>query len=85
MRSACSKLTRITLCGRDLQMRPCPMINPSDDEAGPHLPVVKPRLAWRQMVNGRRLTIVFWIYVAQALAGSLIGFAAPFLYYFGVL
>ena len=35
--------------------------------------------------NLRHLTILFWIYVAQALAGSLIGFTAPFLYFFGVL
>jgi hypothetical protein len=33
----------------------------------------------------RHLAILFWVYVAQALAGSLIGFTAPFLYYFGVL
>jgi hypothetical protein len=35
--------------------------------------------------NPRHLAILFWVYVAQALAGSLIGFTAPFLYYFGVL
>jgi hypothetical protein len=28
---------------------------------------------------------LFWVYLAQALAGSVIGFTAPFLYYFGVL
>jgi len=35
--------------------------------------------------NPRHLAILFWVYVAQALAGSLIGFTAPFLYYFGFL
>ena len=85
MRSASSKPMRIGLCGRDLQIRPRPTIDPIDGEAVLDLPMVKSRRAWRQMVNGRRLTILFWIYVAQALAGSMIGFAAPFLYYFGVL
>jgi hypothetical protein len=36
-------------------------------------------------VNPHRLAILFWLYIAQALAGSVVGFAAPFLYYFGVL
>jgi hypothetical protein len=40
---------------------------------------------WRQLTDPRRLTILFWVYLAQALAGSVIGFTAPFLYYFGVL
>jgi hypothetical protein len=40
---------------------------------------------WRPITDPRRLTILFWVYVAQALAGSVIGFTAPFLYYFGVL
>jgi hypothetical protein len=42
---------------------------------------------WRRVIasNPRHLAILFWVYVAQALAGSLIGFTAPFLYYFGVL
>jgi hypothetical protein len=42
---------------------------------------------WRRMIvtTPRHLAILFWVYVAQALAGSLIGFTAPFLYYFGVL
>jgi len=35
--------------------------------------------------NPQHLAILFWVYVAQALAGSLIGFTAPFLYYFGFL
>ncbi len=39
---------------------------------------------WRNITH-RRLTIFLWVYIAQALAGSVIGFAAPFLYYFGVL
>jgi len=40
---------------------------------------------WRQMANPRRLTILFWVYLAQAVTGSVIGFTAPFLYYFGLL
>jgi hypothetical protein len=42
---------------------------------------------WRRVIatNPQHLAILFWVYVAQALAGSLIGFTAPFLYYFGVL
>jgi hypothetical protein len=40
---------------------------------------------WRQLANPRRLTIFFWVYLAQAIAGSVVGFAAPFLYYFGFL
>jgi hypothetical protein len=40
---------------------------------------------WRQITNPRRLTIFFWVYFAQAAAGSVIGFTVPFLYYFGFL
>jgi len=40
---------------------------------------------WRQITDPRRLTILFWVYLAQAVAGSVIGFTAPFLYYFGFL
>jgi hypothetical protein len=40
---------------------------------------------WRQITDPRRLTILFWVYLAQAVAGSVIGFTAPFLYYFGLL
>jgi hypothetical protein len=50
----------------------------------PVLPAVK-TLMGNPRHNLRHLTILFWVYVAQALAGSLIGFAAPFLYFFGVL
>ena len=39
---------------------------------------------WRQIANPR-LTLLFWFYVAQAVAGTAVGFTAPFLYYFGVL
>lgn len=84
MRSAYFKLTRTSLL-RELQIVSCLTANPFVGEAASDLPVARPRLAWRRMVNGRRLTILFWLYVAQALAGSLVGFAAPFLYYFGVL
>jgi hypothetical protein len=48
------------------------------------LPAAKTRSGDPQP-NLRHLAILFWIYVAQALAGSLIGFTAPFLYFFGVL
>lgn len=41
--------------------------------------------SWRQLGNPGRLTILLWVYIAQAVAGSVIGFTAPFLYYFGVL
>jgi hypothetical protein len=41
--------------------------------------------SWRQIANPRRLTILFWLYIAQAIAGSAVGFTTPFLYYFGVL
>jgi hypothetical protein len=40
---------------------------------------------WRRVAIPRRLTIFFWIYVSQAVVGSVAGFIAPFLYYFGVL
>jgi hypothetical protein len=48
------------------------------------LPAAKTRLGDPRH-NLRHLAILFWIYVAQAIAGSLIGFTAPFLYFFGVL
>jgi hypothetical protein len=40
---------------------------------------------WRQIRSTRRMALLFWLYVAQAVAGSVIGFTAPFLYFFGVL
>jgi hypothetical protein len=40
---------------------------------------------WHRIATSRRLTIFFWVYVSQAVAGSVAGFIAPFLYYFGVL
>lgn len=83
MPSAYPKLTRTSL-RRELQILSCLTTKPFVGEAS-DLPVARPCLAWRRMVNGHRLTILFWLYVAQALAGSLVGFAAPFLYYFGVL
>jgi hypothetical protein len=42
-------------------------------------------IPWRRITGPRRLTLLFWVYIAQAVAGSVIGFTAPFLYYFGVL
>jgi hypothetical protein len=47
--------------------------------------VSNPPRPWRKLAKPGRLTVFLWIYVAQAVAGSVIGFAAPFLYYFGVL
>jgi hypothetical protein len=44
-----------------------------------------PLTCWRQMANPRPLAILFWVYLAQAVTGSVIGFTAPFLYYFGLL
>jgi hypothetical protein len=40
---------------------------------------------WRRITKHHRLAVLFWLYVAQAVAGSVIGFTAPFLYFFGVL
>jgi hypothetical protein len=40
---------------------------------------------WWQITDPRRLTILLWVYLAQAVVGSVIGFTAPFLYYFGLL
>jgi hypothetical protein len=40
---------------------------------------------WPQITNVRRLTIFFWVYLAQAAAGLVVGFTVPFLYYFGFL
>jgi hypothetical protein len=40
---------------------------------------------WRRIATPRRLTLFFWIYVSQAVAGSVAGFVVPFLYYFGIL
>jgi hypothetical protein len=39
----------------------------------------------REVAISRRLKILLWVYIAQALTGSVVGFAVPFLYYFGVL
>jgi hypothetical protein len=40
---------------------------------------------WPQITDVRRLTIFFWVYLAQAAAGLVVGFTVPFLYYFGFL
>jgi hypothetical protein len=40
---------------------------------------------WRRIAIPRRLTIFFWIYLSQAVAGSVAGFIVPFLYFFGLL
>jgi hypothetical protein len=40
---------------------------------------------WRRVASRRRLTIFFWIYLSQAVAGSVAGFIVPFLYFFGLL
>jgi hypothetical protein len=39
----------------------------------------------REMTCPRTLKIFFWTYVAQALAGTLIGFSMPLFYHFGLL
>ncbi|MGN6750022.1 MAG: hypothetical protein ACTHJS_15660 [Xanthobacteraceae bacterium] len=44
-----------------------------------------PVLHWRRIATSRRLTLFFWVYISQAVAGSVAGFIVPFLYYFGVL
>jgi hypothetical protein len=42
-------------------------------------------VSWLVLTDPRHLTLFFWVYLAQAAAGSVIGFAVPFLYYFGFL
>ncbi len=73
MRTAWCNLKQMSVCGRDrLQLHA--------------ITIATFGSASRCKIgNPRRLTILLWVYVAQALAGSVIGFAAPFLYYFGVL
>jgi hypothetical protein len=39
----------------------------------------------REMTCPRTLKIFFWTYVAQALAGTLIGFSIPLIYHLGLL
>jgi hypothetical protein len=72
MRSAWSKAKRLCGCGRD----------PAVASA---LPAGVFNISWRQIVSPKRLSLLFWLYVVQAVAGSAVGFAVPFLYYFGVL
>jgi len=86
MRNAWSKLKRILLRGREQRLRIGAPAMPA-----PALVPCRPALDrcsvsnWRQIANPRRLTLLFWFYVAQAVAGTAVGFTAPFLYYFGVL
>jgi hypothetical protein len=56
-----------------------------DRAAMPRAQTLNTRTIKARRANPRHLAILFWVYVAQALAGSLIGFIAPFLYFFGVL
>jgi hypothetical protein len=44
-----------------------------------------PRRNWPQIANPHRVTLLFWLYIAQAVAGCVVGFTAPFLRFFGVL
>jgi hypothetical protein len=81
MSSAWSKVKQIDLGGRDLQPWLIAVLPPAPFG----LAAARSSHSYRQIVNPRRLTILFWLYIAQALAGSVVGFAAPFLYYFGVL
>jgi hypothetical protein len=88
MRNTWSKLKRILLQRLDLRLRPratsmpypapmpCRAAVAASSRCGRH---------WRQIASPRRLTILFWLYIAQALAGSVVDFTAPFLYYFGFL
>jgi hypothetical protein len=50
-----------------------------DPQLGPH------PSDWRRITEHRRLAVLIWLYIAQAVAGSVIGFIAPFLYFFGLL
>jgi len=88
MRNIWSKLKRILHRGRELRLwagalaMPAPALLPCRAAMG------RSRRSsgnWRQIVKIRRLTLLFWVYVAQAVAGTAVGFTAPFLYYFGVL
>jgi len=89
MRNAWSKFKRILLRGREQRFRIGAPAMPA-----PTLVPCRPALDrssrsdvsnWRQIANPRHLTLLFWFYVAQAVAGTAVGFTAPFLYYFGVL
>jgi hypothetical protein len=51
----------------------------------PGLQLGAPAIPWRRIATSRRLTLFFWVYISQAVAGSVAGFIVPFLYYFGVL
>jgi hypothetical protein len=64
------------LQSRDLQSRDTRHPDPQPGAQAIH---------WRRIATSRRLTIFFWAYVSQAVAGAVVGFIAPFLYYFGVL
>jgi hypothetical protein len=72
MRTAWLNLKRMTVCGQGV-LRP-----------GATTVRLFGSSPWRNIAH-RRLTIFLWVYIAQALAGFVIGFAAPFFYYFGVL
>jgi len=88
MRNAWSKLKRILLRGHGVRLAvgalltPAPALMSCRAAAGSSS---RSDAVWPQIVNPRRLTLLFWLYIAQAVAGSAVGFTAPFLYYFGVL
>jgi hypothetical protein len=69
---------------RDLQSRD---LQSRDLQSGAmqSLDAQHPVLHWRRIATSRRLTLFFWVYISQAVAGSVAGFIVPFLYYFGVL
>jgi len=71
MRSAWSKVKRVRGCSCD--RAPSALSSGGSD------------FSWRQFVNPGRLSLLFWLYIGQAVAGSVVGFTVPFLYYFGVL
>jgi hypothetical protein len=86
MRNIWSELKRFLLRRFNLRLRPRAgsMPNPASEPFRAAVPSRSSR-NWRQIAGPRPLAILFWLYIAQALAGSVVGFTAPFLYYFGFL
>jgi hypothetical protein len=71
---------------RDLQSRDLQSAAmQSRDAQRPELQLSALAILWRRIAASRRLTLFFWVYISQAVAGSVAGFIVPFLYYFGVL
>jgi len=86
MRNIWSKLKRILLRRLDLRLRPGAISVPCPAPISCRATTSSRfNRNGRLIASPRRLTILFWLYIAQALAGSVVGFTAPFLYYFGFL